>query len=244
MKLSDTPARFPIPFANAAASGYIRSIPQAHQTPITGDAPASLTDGFPPETFVPAESGGTPPNGKDFNGILFQITAALRWMQAGGSAVYDNSFVTDIGGYPRGAVLTSASSAGVQWLSLVDDNTVNPDSGPSVNWLEIASLNPTFSISGGNWKRVDPDGFIEMGGVAPITRSTEGAFGFTFPMSAFPTACLGISAMPINSAQSTTGQTTIQEVSLTASGATLFAQNHQSNLQDIAGGMRWRAWGY
>jgi len=55
--------------------------PQASQIGITNCA-ASLTDGFPPLTFVPVAQGGCPPFGSDFNGILRQITQWSQWMQA------------------------------------------------------------------------------------------------------------------------------------------------------------------
>ncbi|KAA1174648.1 hypothetical protein FP026_29625, partial [Rhizobium tropici] len=75
MKASDIPVKFPIPFAASAGGGYIRAIPQASQIGITNGA-ASLTDGFPPLTFLPVGAGGTPPWGQDFNGILNEITVS------------------------------------------------------------------------------------------------------------------------------------------------------------------------
>ena len=98
MQQSDLPARFPIPFGNSAGASYIRPIPTDPATPTGSDAPASLTEGFPPETFLPESSGGIPPNGKDFNGILNQITAGLRWLAAGGAAIFNSDFSTAIGG--------------------------------------------------------------------------------------------------------------------------------------------------
>ncbi len=85
MKLSDIPAnKFPIPFANAAGPSYITTIPEASQIGITAGA-ASLTDGFVPLNFQPVGSGGVPPRGVDFNGLLKQITQWSQWQNAGGS---------------------------------------------------------------------------------------------------------------------------------------------------------------
>lgn len=244
MNQSDVPARFPIPFANNAGASYIRSIPQAHQTPTGSDAPASLFDGFAVENFAPIGSGGIPPNGKDFNGILNQITAHNRWQAAGGPAIFNSTFATAIGGYPKGAVLASTVTTGLLWLSTVDGNTTDPDGGSPANWKGFGPA-LALTISAPNWRRVAADGFVEMGGVLnPFPRSTEGGFSMTFPFSGFPTACLGFDGVPINASSQTSGLTTIQEVSLSQTVASLFAQNHQSNLDDVSGGMRWRAWGY
>lgn len=132
MLAADLPDRFPIPFADAAGPSYIRPIPEASQIGIE-DGAASLTDGFPPDTFTPVTAGGTPPFGQDFNGLLYQITSWNRWQSAGGPVTYDAAFQTDIGGYPQGAVIASASTLGLFWLSLVDSNTSNPDTG-GANW--------------------------------------------------------------------------------------------------------------
>lgn len=137
MKIANLPAnKFPIPFANAAGSGYIRPIPVPSQSGITPGA-ASLTDGFPAATFLPVGSGGTPPFGQDFNGLLNQITQWTKWQNAGGLVPYDAAYSTSIGGYPQGAIL-AGTSAGSVWLSIVDDNTSNPNVG-GANWINVAT---------------------------------------------------------------------------------------------------------
>lgn len=242
MQQSDLPTRFPIPFANNAGASYIRDIPQAAQTPTTSDAPASLYDGFPPVTFQPSGSGGIPPSGADFNGILNQITAGLRWLAAGGPAVFNSAFSTAIGGYPKGAVLTSTATAGVRWISTVENNTTDPDGTSPSGWSRLAPQTYDTDVSG-NWKRVAPDGFVEMGGILSRPRTNEGSFTLTFPFGGFTTACLGVEAMVRNTTQSNNGHTSVQEVALYKASATLYLQNHQSSINDMAGGMRWRAWG-
>lgn len=138
MLLSQLAKRFSIAWANAASSTYRASIPKDTQIGIE-DGRASLTDGFPPVTFLPVGAGGTPPFGKDANGILYEITNAVRWTQAGGPAVYNATFSTEIGGYPRGAIVSSAVEPELQWLSVVDDNTTNPDTG-GANWVPLFRL--------------------------------------------------------------------------------------------------------
>lgn len=143
MLAADVPTRFPIPFADSAGSGFIRAIPEASQIGITAGA-ASLTDGFPPVTFLPLGAGGTPPWGQDFNGLLYQITQWCQWQAAGGPVVYDATFAAGpSGGYPKGAVLASATATGYSWLSTVDNNTSDPDAG-GANWTLFSPLGGTY----------------------------------------------------------------------------------------------------
>jgi hypothetical protein len=140
MQSSDIPAKFNIPFANSATVGvYKRAIPQASQIGIE-DGAASLTDGFPPLTFTPLGSGGVAPFGEDMNGILYAETGWSRWFQAGGTGVWDSAFSAAIGGYPLGAVLRS-TTAGLFWVSMAENNTVNPDAGASANWQALVAPN-------------------------------------------------------------------------------------------------------
>jgi len=125
MLASQVPVSFPIPFANAAGAGFIRSIPQASQIGVQNGA-ASLTDGFPPLTFLAVTAGGVPPFGQDMNGLLQQITAGVQWQQVGGNPTYNAIFAAAIGGYPNGAVLQSGDGTGF-WRNLVDNNTTDPD---------------------------------------------------------------------------------------------------------------------
>lgn len=135
MQLSQIPTKFNIPWANSAASPYIRPIPQASQIGIQNGA-ASLTDGFPPLTFLQVAAGGVPPFGEDTNGILNQITSWIRWNTAGGPIVWDSAFSAAIGGYPQYALVQSSTTALLWWISLVDNNTSNPDTG-GANWLAV-----------------------------------------------------------------------------------------------------------
>lgn len=134
MLSSDIPDKIPLPFAN---SGTKNAIPTASQIGITPGA-ASLTDGFPPLTFTPVSAGGIPPSGADFNGIFNMITAVQQWQSAGGHFKYDSAFSTEIGGYPKGATLISDDNASI-FISLIDNNTDNPNSGTSTNWALLAS---------------------------------------------------------------------------------------------------------
>lgn len=141
MLASSIPIKMPTPFGNAAVAPYIRPIPIPSQIGIQGGA-ASFNDGFPPLCFTPIGAGGVPPWGADFNGLLNQMTAWLRWTHAGGTAAYDAAFSTAIGGYPLGAILVQAATPGKWWYSQVDNNASNPDAA-GANWLSIPVL-PAF----------------------------------------------------------------------------------------------------
>lgn len=143
MQSSDIPAKFNIPFGNSAGGSYIRTIPESSQIGVN-DGWASLTDGFVPLNATPPESGGIPPFMQDMNGILKQISAWSRWVGAGGPVRYDSTFQVAIGGYPKGALVQSAVSDGVWWVSLVENNGTNPDSG-GAGWGRAPAIAATIA---------------------------------------------------------------------------------------------------
>lgn len=141
MLASQIPVKLTLPFANA---GNKNTIPAASQIGTTPGA-ASLTDGFPPLTFTPDWAGGIPPSGADMNGILYDVSAWVRWQSAGGQIAYDATFQTAIGGYPQGAYVSSLAVINRFWVSLVDNNTTNPDAA-GAGWLSTEAR--VFSIAG------------------------------------------------------------------------------------------------
>lgn len=129
------PTKIVEPFATNAPAALIQiPIPLISSTP----GRASFDAGFPQLNFDPVASGGIPPFGADFNGLLNQITAWLRWAAAGGYIQYDNAFATsaNVNGYPIMSVLDRAN--GGWWLNLVDGNTTDPDAG-GANWQLIST---------------------------------------------------------------------------------------------------------
>lgn len=125
MQSSDIPSKSPKVFAQDATGSYVRTVPQTTADP----AAASFELGFPPQTFTDEGAGGTPPDGRDFNGILGFLSAWSRWQQTGAPIAYDAAFQTAVGGYPLGAVVASAVTLGTFWLSTVENNLTNPDTG-------------------------------------------------------------------------------------------------------------------
>lgn len=152
MQVSQIPYKFGTPWAADAATGYLTaSIPATSTT-----AAASQELGFPPITATPIGSGGIPPNIADFNGLGYYVTLWTQWLQAGGSIGYDSTFATAIGGYPKGAILASATSVGNSWLCTTDNNTANPDTGgagwqligrPFASLPDAVSANTTWTIA-------------------------------------------------------------------------------------------------
>lgn len=135
MQADQKPALVTLPFAT---NGLRNVIPEKSQTSIKAGA-ASLTDGFPPLTMQPKTQGGVPPDGKDFNGILFLVSAVARWLQAGGSFIDDPAFASNanLGGYPKGATVLRADMLGF-WFNTADNNTTNPDDSKNArNWLAL-----------------------------------------------------------------------------------------------------------
>ncbi|CAG4888032.1 hypothetical protein [Paraburkholderia saeva] len=132
MQFSQLPTLLKLAFA---ALGGKNTIPVASQLPgsING---ASYTDGFPPATRTALVAGGKPPAGLDMNGVLFDLSSHVRWLNAGGPYPYSSAFATDgnVGGYPQGAEIASADLEGT-WISQNDNNTDNPDTGPGTKWV-------------------------------------------------------------------------------------------------------------
>lgn len=145
MQISNLPKLLPVPFAN---SGSKQDIPVASQIGVSGGR-ASYTDGFPPLTRTPIAAGGIPPFGTDFNGVLNDITSAIRWAQAGGGYGYDPAFSSVVSGYPIGARLANSTGDGY-WINTVDGNTNNPESAsatPLTGWVPVESYGVT-SVTG------------------------------------------------------------------------------------------------
>jgi hypothetical protein len=133
MQDSDIPTLIGVAFGQFAGAGYIRPVPVASQIGIQNGA-ASFHDGFVPDNFTPENVGGVPPFGQDMNGVLNQITQWVKWYNGGGPNYYNSAFSSAIGGYAKYAILNQAGVTGAWWISTVDNNTSNPDTG-GANWV-------------------------------------------------------------------------------------------------------------
>ena len=141
MLLSAIPYKFLEIFGkNAPGTMITTPIPQ---TTVSGIR-ASQDLGFPVLTATAIGAGGTPPDARDFNGVLQYLSAWAQWQQAGGPLYYDSAFSTAIGGYPAGTILSNASIIGSIWVCLIDNNTSNPDAG-GANWIGTSLTTNPFS---------------------------------------------------------------------------------------------------
>lgn len=110
-----------------ASDGLKNSIPNTRNSGMPQEG-ANYADGFPSITMTPISTGGKPPSGKDMNGVLYEISAHTVWQNQGGRYRFDQAFCDTIGGYSKGAVLIN-DTLDTEYISLVDANTHNPNSG-------------------------------------------------------------------------------------------------------------------
>ncbi|MBN5214061.1 hypothetical protein [Serratia ureilytica] len=134
MKLTDKPRQIAVPFASGTADKNTIPNNATQETKEKGNA--AYDSGFPPLTMTAIAAGGIPPHGKDFNGVLNDITLAIRFSQAGGHYTFDSAFASSIGGYPRGAMVLSADGSKI-WWNTVDSNTTDPDGTSAAGWKNL-----------------------------------------------------------------------------------------------------------
>ena len=118
-----------------ASDGLKNNIPAERNGGLAQEA-ATYAEGFPSITMTPISVGGKPPSGKDMNGVLYEISAHTVWQNQGGRYRFDQTFCDAIGGYPKGAVLIN-DTLDTEYISLVDANTHNPNSGNNTGKWEI-----------------------------------------------------------------------------------------------------------
>lgn len=134
MKLTDKPRQIAVPFASGTADKNTIPNNATQETKEKGNA--AYDSGFPPLTMTAIAAGGIPPHGKDFNGLLNDITVAIRFSQAGGQYTFDSAFAQAIGGYAKGAMVLSADGSKI-WWNTVDANTTDPDGTSAAGWKNL-----------------------------------------------------------------------------------------------------------
>lgn len=139
MNTLQNPEVLKLPFAN---NGQKNEIPLAQSDPNSSNA--SLTTGFPPITMKPKGDGGIPPEGKDFNGVLYLMSSFYFAFQNGWLPTFDAAVAQAIGGYAKGAILWRTAGESRQALqSQKNDN------------MDNFNENPDFI--GTSWKAIFPD---------------------------------------------------------------------------------------
>lgn len=114
--------------------------------PITGadinNGRADYENGFPPVTRAPIAAGGVPPYGTDMNGVLFDLSSGLQYLQAGMVFPYSQDLANAIGGYDVGALVTAS---GIRYVSTISGNSLPP---PSAGWQALSLSDPTETVRG------------------------------------------------------------------------------------------------
>ena len=132
--MSKNPVLIPQAFAANGSKNNIQNTRQPGQDP----EDATWSDGFPNVTMQPIESGGLPPKGMDFNGILNALSATIVHMQKGNLFYFDKAYCDAFGGYQKGAILLADDGTKV-FISVADKNTNNPNQNPQY-WEVIAGI--------------------------------------------------------------------------------------------------------
>jgi len=126
MLIANIPAQLLTAFS---AAGNKAAIPQT----TASTSRASYALGFPPLNMTPLADGGVAPDGRDMNGILYEVSNAAMWAQAMGVMPFDAAFAASAG-YPNGALVQYSGSI---WRSTADSNSVTP-SAVSANWERMS----------------------------------------------------------------------------------------------------------
>lgn len=95
---------------------------------------ASLEHGFPTITELPIVEGGLPPQRKDFNGILYLLSAFAFWAQSGGLYTYNQelAYVPPAMVYYKNKLYVCTASNGIG----VAAGTKAPDENPDY-WVDV-----------------------------------------------------------------------------------------------------------
>ena len=122
-----------------ATDGLKATIPDASNN-ATGRA--GYDKGFPPINMQPQEAGGIPPRGEDMNGVIYDVTLAISYIQSGKSFPFNSDFAIAIGGYPSGAIVSDSSNSTL-WLNGISNNSSFP-----TGWTNFSFSDPTETIRG------------------------------------------------------------------------------------------------
>lgn len=132
------PPSIVLAFAFDAGPDYIAEVPVDSQIGIENGV-ASYTDGFPPLNFLDPTLGGIPPRGKDFNGILYAISANVAWMRAGMPFTFNGALPLLATGYNIGAMVVASADPATFFFSKTNNNADNPEVDPT-NWVPYSPI--------------------------------------------------------------------------------------------------------
>ena len=104
---------------------------------------AGYNEGFPPINMTAVAAGGIPPYGQDMNGVLYDLSTAIQYIQSGIDFPFDSAFATAIGGYAVGAIVSDASDKSLLWVNGTASNTTFP-----TGWTSFKYSDPTETVRG------------------------------------------------------------------------------------------------
>lgn len=118
-----------------------------NQVPVsqTSDSQASYDIGFPPKNFQTIANGGVAVDGKDFNGLLNDVTGNIVDLNKGLPQYYDDAYATLIGGYPVGARLCLNDNSDYV-ISTIANNTNNPNTNMT-GWIRSKYFNSVAEMT-------------------------------------------------------------------------------------------------
>ena len=144
---------------------------------VTGEFDNSATYhlGFPPITMQSIRSGGKPPKGTDFNGVLFDITENISFLCKGGRYQYNAGLSTLIGGYPKGSNLLLDDNV-TEVVSTVAGNQNNPNTNMA-GWILKPNKTTAVNVadaSGETQQSINNSSIYSVGSVAAMLGLPEG----------------------------------------------------------------------
>lgn len=219
MKSTDFSNQFPTIWGISAETGTITyPVPSSSNTP----GRATLSSGFTSTNMTPIASGGIPPFGQDFNGILRMLSTSAQNYEAGNIPIWSLGFAENISGYPMYAVV---QYNGLFYTSTADNNTTIPGTSGALWKLGPLTTSSWSTVHGTPGYRISPDGEIEMWGIAtaPSTGNTFSKVNINFPF-AFPNMCYGVHPTSMNISNSNGGWPSCSAVINGTSGASITAE--------------------
>jgi hypothetical protein len=179
-------------------------------------------------------AGGIPPFGVDMNGILYLISANVAYTAAGQLPLYDATLQTAMGGYALGARVQQAGNSNAVWISTVNGNMTDPDTG-GAGWLSSVPLYSNAALPGTN--------DIVLPGISDYVLdvdTTSGARTMTGFVAQRPWQKITVCATGVNSIQFNplTGSAANNQIRLSTGGIAIL-QNDSFTLQNVPTLNKW-----
>ena len=149
--------------------------------PLTSSSPnASYQDGFPPVTMEAYGSGGVPPAGQDFNGIFYDLSDLLVWINSGGLFIYNAAFAGAVG-YPVGARVISNDGTTVFECLLAATPTLDPNALVGGAPVNVDNIHWCVADGPGDYQTdTGADGAHYVITTAPVTNLLYNGAAYTF----------------------------------------------------------------